>query len=136
MIHPNFDVKRFTFIFWHFILFATSSNVHPAPKWLCHQFIIHKTKYETTFFKKWLWHSSYTKIHIIFSKCDNVIENIQIHMSWQVFFFLVWKFAQMWKINMIREFFKKLWSKKSSDLKKLKIVLWHFPIGFGLVTIF
>jgi len=44
--------KRLTFIFWHFMFFATSSNVHPAPsEWVCHQFIIHKTKYETTFFK-------------------------------------------------------------------------------------
>jgi hypothetical protein len=25
--------------------------------------------------------SSYAKIHVILSKCDNVIENIQIHMS-------------------------------------------------------
>jgi hypothetical protein len=27
------------------------------------------------------------KIHIIFSKCDNAIENIQIHISWWIFFF-------------------------------------------------
>jgi hypothetical protein len=27
------------------------------------------------------------KIHVIFSKCDNVIENIQIHMWWQIFLF-------------------------------------------------
>jgi len=26
--------------------------------------------------------------------------------------------------------------KKSLDLKKLKIMLQHFPLGFGLVTIF
>ncbi len=31
-------------------------------------------------------HPSYTKIHAIFSKCDNVIENIQIFMSLQLFF--------------------------------------------------
>jgi hypothetical protein len=31
MIHPNLVVKRFTFIFGHFIFSHTSSNVHPAP---------------------------------------------------------------------------------------------------------
>jgi hypothetical protein len=33
------------------------------------------------------------KNDVIFSKCDNVIENIQIHMSWQFFFFFGLKFC-------------------------------------------
>jgi hypothetical protein len=41
------------------------------------------------------------KLYIILSNCDNVIENIQIHMPWQVFFFFsVWNFSKPWKINM------------------------------------
>ncbi len=82
---------------------------------------------------------SYTKINVILSKCDNVIENIQIHMPWRVFL-LVWKFSQMWKIYIWREisspFFFEKKKKKTLDLKKLKIMLQYFPIGFGLVSIF
>ncbi len=55
----------------------------------------HKTKYENYFLQKWLWHPSYSKTYEILSKHDNVIENIQIHMPWRVFKFLVWDFAQM-----------------------------------------
>ncbi len=61
MIHPNLVVKRFTLIFRHFVFSATSS--------------------------KMFMHPSYTKIHIILSSCDNVIENTQIHMSERFFFF-------------------------------------------------
>jgi hypothetical protein len=38
-------------------------------------------KYENIFFKNDYTTPSYAKIHVILSKCDNVIENIQIHMS-------------------------------------------------------
>jgi len=31
------------------------------------------------------------KIHVILAKCDNVIENIQIHMWWQIFLFCLHK---------------------------------------------
>jgi hypothetical protein len=50
MIHPNLIVKKFTFIFRHFVYSATSSNVHPAQLTLSpiHN---HKTKYENTFSK-------------------------------------------------------------------------------------
>jgi hypothetical protein len=70
------------------------------------------------------------KILVILSKCDIVIEKIQIHIS----SFFIWKFAQMWKINMKREYLITFgfW-KKSLDFQKLKIMLWHFLIGFGLV---
>jgi hypothetical protein len=40
----------------------------------------HKTKYGKYFLQKWLWHPSYSKIYVILSKCDDVIENIPIHM--------------------------------------------------------
>ncbi len=59
----------------------------PRPNWLCHQPIIHKTWIWKYFLQKWLWHTSYAKIHVLFPKCDNVIENIQIHMLRWVFFF-------------------------------------------------
>jgi hypothetical protein len=48
----------------------------------------------------------------IFSKCDNVIEYLHI-------FSLVWNFAQMWKINMKREYSITIFLReKSLDLKK------------------
>ncbi len=39
------------------------------------------------FLQNWLSHTSYAKIHVILLKCDNAIENIQLLMSWRVFFF-------------------------------------------------
>jgi hypothetical protein len=44
------------------------------------------------------------KNHVIFLKCNNVTENIQIHMSQQLFFFWIWNFSQIWKINMKKEY--------------------------------
>jgi len=41
-----------------------------------------------------------------------VIKNIQIHMPWRVFFFLDWKFAQMWKNKMEREYLVTFFIKK------------------------
>jgi hypothetical protein len=41
------------------------------------------------------------KIYVILSKSDNVIENIQIHIS---SFLSIWNSAQMWKINMKKEY--------------------------------
>ncbi len=58
----------------------------PTPKWLCHQSLTHKTKFETTFFR-----NGYRTHHIQNScnslKRDDVIENIQICMWWQIFLF-------------------------------------------------
>jgi len=57
------------------------------------------------------------KIHVILSKCNNVIENIQIHMSWQVFFFFFGlKFCINVRKNMI--FYHFFFDKKSLDLQK------------------
>ncbi len=143
MIHPNLVVKIFTFIFWHFVFSATSSNVHPNPSDKTQVTLspIHNPQnlIWNYFFQTWLWHPSYSKIHVILSKCDNVIENIQIHMSWWVsFFFLGLKFC----INAKNEYEKGIFwffllEKKSHYIcKKMKIMLQHSPIGFGLVTIF
>ncbi len=116
MIHPNLVVKRFTFIYWHFVCFlAISSNVHPGPSTKPRKLKI------KLLFPKMVIHPSLAKFRGILSKCDNVIENIEIHMSWEVFF-LVWNFAQMWKINMKREyliicFFGR---KQSLDLQKIE----------------
>jgi hypothetical protein len=67
-----------------------------------------------------------------YSKFDNVIENIQIHMPWRAFFFFFFgeKFAQLWKINMNGEYLIIFYNKKIRFSKKLKIMLWHYPIGF------
>ncbi len=76
-----------------------------------------------------------SKIYVILSKCDNVIENIQIHTSWSIFFVLVWNFAQLWKIIMKREhlitfFFLR---KKLLDLQKIKnhVVTFSYLFQFG-----
>jgi hypothetical protein len=51
------------------------------------------------------------KINVILSKCDTVIENIQIHVISLLYFILFYFkffpvkfFAQMWKINMKRKY--------------------------------
>jgi hypothetical protein len=69
------------------------------------------------------------KIHIIPSKCDNVIENIQIHISRRAFFlfsFLGWNFAQMWKIN--------IWQWNIWSLFLEKKVIRYFLIKNHVVT--
>jgi hypothetical protein len=81
------------------------------------------------------------KIHAILSKCDNVIENIQICMSWQVFFFLGVKICRNMKyiyrkgnfLSHTSDFLKK----KSLDFGIFLIIpLRHFSIGFHLVAFF
>ncbi len=86
MIHPNLVVNNSHSSFDIFVLSVTSLNVHPAQLTLSpiHN---HKNKILKYFLQKWLWHQSYAKIYVILSKCDNFIENIQIHMPWLVFFF-------------------------------------------------
>jgi hypothetical protein len=84
MIHPNLIIKRFTFIFWHFVFCAIFSNVQPTPS----DFLTNP--YQTKLNMK-LISPTMVKAHVKNSynslKCDNMIENIQIHMSWHVFFF-------------------------------------------------
>jgi hypothetical protein len=71
------------------------------------------------------------KFMLFFSKCDNVIENIQIHMSWQIVFnFFVWKFAQMWRINMKREFFFYIFENKVIKFPKIEKDFATFPCKF------
>ncbi len=71
---------------------------------------------------------TYAKIQVLFSKCDNMIGNIQIHMSWQVFF-LVWNFGQMWKINMKKEYLI-IFLKKTVDMQKNEKHVVTFPYWF------
>jgi hypothetical protein len=85
----------------------TVSPIHNSQNWIWNYFL-----------QKWLWHSSYTKIHVILSKCDDVIENIQIHMWWKIYF-IFFNFAEMWKINMKRKYLI-LFEKKSLNLHKTK----------------
>ncbi len=55
---------------------------------------IHNPQYEAIFSKHGYGTHHTQKIHVILSKCDNVIENIQIHMSRWVFF---WWFENLHK---------------------------------------
>jgi hypothetical protein len=137
MIHPNLVVKTIhirlsTLCFlWH--LFKCS----PSPEWLCHQSITHKTKWENTFSKNGTHHIE--KFKVIFFKmlqcnwkCSNIVQQIidlplQNIIDFIKFvcldkplvitsvFSLVWKFTQMWKINMKMKIFAHLffWRKKS-----------------------
>jgi hypothetical protein len=56
----------------------------PNPKQLYHQSITHKINMKLLSFKM-VMAPIIHKIHVIFSKCDHVIENIQIH-----FYFISW----------------------------------------------
>jgi len=58
--------------------------VHPASS-----ASTHKIKDETIFSKNG-YGTYHTQKFVILLKCDNVIENIQIQMSSQVFFFFFW----------------------------------------------
>jgi len=122
--------QQMAFIFWHFVFSATSPNVHPSQLTLSpiHN---HKIKSENTFSKN-CYGTSYTKNYVILSKCDNVIKNIQIHMPWRVFFFLVWNFAQMWKNKMRKEYLVTFffWRKKPLDLQKIKNHIETFAYWF------
>jgi hypothetical protein len=80
MIHLNLVLKTFTFISFD-ILFSLS------PPQMCTQAQLtlspignHKTKFENIFFKNGYGTHHMQKLYIILSNCDNVIENIQIHM--------------------------------------------------------
>jgi hypothetical protein len=61
-----------------------------------------------------LWHPSYTKIHVILSECDNVIENIHINMKREYLILL-------------------FWTKKSFDLQKNKnhVATFSYWFWFG-----
>jgi hypothetical protein len=130
MIHPNLVVSHSSF---DILLSLPPPQTCTQPQVTLPP--IHNPQCETIFLQTWLWHPSYPKIHVILSKCDIVIENIQIHMSRRVFFlFLVWKFAQMWIINMKRDyliFF--LERKKSLYLKKIEnhVATFHYWFWFG-----
>jgi hypothetical protein len=117
-------------IFWHFV-----PQMCTQPNWLCHQSIITKqNKTRKYFLQNWLWHPSYTKIHVILLKCDNVIENIQIHMSWWVSFFGL-KFCinvkNIYEKGIFNHIF--LGTKKSLDLQKVNnhIVTFAYWFWFG-----
>jgi len=134
MIHPNLVVRRFTFYLLTFYFLCHLLKCAPSPKSLYHTSIAHKTKYETTFFKNDYGHPLYTKIYIILSKRDNVIENIQIRISWQMFFFGL-------KIctNMKNKYEKGIFDffiKKLLDLKKVNNYVMTFPYWFWFGNIF
>jgi len=79
------------------------------------------------------------KIYVIFSKCDNVIENIQI-LFFSFFFGL--KFCTNVKNKYEKKIFDhfpflKILRKKSSDFQKIENdVVTYFFIGFSLVNFF
>jgi hypothetical protein len=103
MIHLNLVVKRFTFNFLTFLIIYHLFKCAPNLNWLCHQSITHKTKYETNFSKTNLVHPTYIKNSCNSFKmwqCDWKHPNIHVTTS----LFLLWNFAQMWKINMKREY--------------------------------
>jgi len=62
------------------------------------------------------------KIHVILSKCDDVIENIQIHMWWQILLFCLKFCTNVKNENRIFDFFGK---KKSLDLQKNRIFCYN-----------
>jgi hypothetical protein len=91
----------------------------PSPKWLCHQSITDKTKYETTLFKNDYDHSSCTKK--LYNSFKMWLKTFK-YTCQDKCFFLVWKFVQMWKINMKGEYLN-FFEKKFIRLKiMLKIV--------------
>ncbi len=111
----------------------------PQPNWLCHQSITTRLNIKTlspkmvmaliicknlcNSFKMWQFYWKHSNTHA---------------MTSPFFFFWDWNFAQVWKINMKREFFWSLFflEKKVIWSAKIKVMLWHFPIDFGLVTNF
>jgi len=78
------------------------------------------------------------KIIVILSKCDNVIENIQIHMLRSVTFSFSWglKICTNVKTKYNNGIFDPFFCEKNWICKKLKIMLERFPIGFCLLTKF
>jgi hypothetical protein len=120
-------------------ILKSSSNVHPTPS----DFVINplptKLNLRLFFPKMVMAPIIHQKNHVIFSKCDNVIENIQIHMSWQSFF-LVWNFAQIWKINMKREysttfFFKEKIIRFPKNWKSGWNILYWFWFGNNILNV-
>jgi hypothetical protein len=102
MIHLNLIVKGFTFIFWHFVFSATSSNVHPSLNWLCHQSRAHKTKNMKLLSSKMIMALIIpkNKIHIILSNIVTMwLKTFKYTCCNKCLFFWAWKFAQMRKIN-------------------------------------
>ncbi len=100
MIQFNLVGKKFTSIFWHFVFSATSSNVHPAPKWLCHQFITHKIKYETIFSR-----DGYGTHHA--QKFMEFFQNVTMWLKTFTFLKTCTNVKKIWKGGMFDHFKKK-----------------------------
>jgi hypothetical protein len=123
MIHSNLVGKKFTSIFWHFVFSATSSNVHQAPKRLCHQFITHKIKYETIFSR-----DGYGTHHV--QKFMEFFQNVTMWLKTFTFFFGLKIWTNV-KNKMKREClitFKK--RKNSLNLQKIENHVATFPYWF------
>ncbi len=101
-----FGCKNFTFIFWHFVFSTGSSNVHPAQLTLSpiHN---HKTKYENNFSEIGYDTHHTQKIMWFFQNVTMWLKAFKYtrHEEFFAFFFFwVWNFVQMWKINMKRKY--------------------------------
>jgi hypothetical protein len=138
MIHPNLIVKKFTFVFWHFVYSATSSNVHLAQLTLSpiHN---HKTKYENTFFKNHYGTHHSQKFMQFFQNVTMWLKTFKYTCpKRRIFFFLglkIWtNLKKKYEKRILHHFFFK--KKVIRFTKKFKIMLRHFLIGFALGTIF
>ncbi len=105
----------------------------PNPKWLCHQSITHKTKYETTFSNN--GYGTHKKIHVFFKKmlrCDWKHSNAHVMMSP---FFFGFKFCtnvkNKYKNGIFYCFFFFFFEKKKSlELQKIENHVPTFPYWF------
>jgi hypothetical protein len=128
MIHPNLVVSHSSFDIYLYHLLKCAPN----PKWLCHQSISHNMKLffpnmvmapiipknSCNSFKVWQCGWKHSNTHVITS-------------FFFFFFFWVWKFSQMWIINMKRDYLIFLGGrKKSLYLQKNENHVATFPYWF------
>jgi hypothetical protein len=74
------------------------------------------------FFQKWLWRSSYTKNHVVLSKCDNVIDK-NSHFGLK----LCTNVKNKYQKGIFDHFF---FFKKSLNLQKIENHVATFPFWF------
>jgi hypothetical protein len=133
MIHPNLVVYKFTFIFWHFVFYATSSNVHPTPS----DFVTNPEP--TKLDMKLLFPNIIMAPIILKNSCNSFKMWLKTfkYPCHDKFSFFGFKFCTNLKSKHEKGniwFF--FWRKWSLYLQKLTIMSQHFTICFGLVTIF
>jgi len=79
-----------------------------AQLWLCHQSIITNLNMKIFYLKMIMAPIIICKkIHVILSECDNLIENIQIHMSQRSLFFSFFFFGLIFCINVKNKYEKR-----------------------------